>query len=194
MKKTILFATLMILSTWIFAQTTWNADPVHSNVKFTVTHMVISQVDGTFKTFNGTLVQKNPDFTGSDIDFTVDVNSISTDNDMRDKHLKSDDFFNAEKYPQMTFKSVVFKKVSGNKYELLGKLTIRDVTKNVKFDVIYGGTVKDAMGKTRAGFRASTTINRLEYGLKWNAMTEAGGAVVSSDVDIHLNLEFVQAK
>ena len=113
---------------------------------------------------------------------------------MRDTHLKSDDFFNAEKYPKMTFKSISFKKVSGNKYALTGNLTLRDVTKNVTFDVTYGGTAKDGYGNTKAGFKASTIINRFDYGLKWNALTEAGGMTVGSDVTIALRLEFAQAK
>jgi polyisoprenoid-binding protein YceI len=194
MKKTILITLLILASFGLFAQTTWNIDPVHSNIKFSVTHLVISEVDGSFKTFTGTMTSKTPDFTGADIDFSVDVNSINTDNDMRDKHLKSDDFFNAEKYPKMTFKSTSFKKVSGNKYQLTGNLTMRDVTKTVTFDVTYGGSAKDGRGTTKAGFRASATINRLDYGLKWNALTEAGGAVVGSDVTINLNLEFGEVK
>jgi polyisoprenoid-binding protein YceI len=194
MKKTILATALIILSFGVFAQSRWSVDPVHSNVKFAVSHLVISEVDGSFKSFTGSIASKSSDFTGSDIQFSMDVNSINTDNDMRDKHLKSDDFFNAEKYPKMTFQSTSFRKISGNKYQLLGKLTIRDVTKPVTFDVTFGGTAKDGYGNTKAGFRATTTINRLEYGLKWNSLTEAGGAVVGSDVTINLNLEFAQAK
>ncbi|HOK98475.1 MAG TPA: YceI family protein, partial [Bacteroidales bacterium] len=115
---------------------------------------------------------------------------INTDNEMRDNHLKGDDFFNAAKFPKMTFKSKSFKKVSGNKYELVGDLTIRDVTKTVKFDVTYGGTAKDPYGNIKAGFKASAVINRFDYGLKWNALTEAGGAVVGNEVNVSLKLEF----
>ncbi|NCA77195.1 MAG: polyisoprenoid-binding protein [Alphaproteobacteria bacterium] len=198
MKTTVKYLTAVLVSFLIagtaFAQTTWNLDKSHSNVKFTVTHLVISEVDGLFKSFNGTMTASKPDFTDAKIDFSVDIASISTDNEQRDGHLKSDDFFNAEKFPVMTFKSVLMRKVSGNKYELLGNLTIRDVTKPVKFTVVYGGTVKDPWGNTKAGFKATTTINRLEYGLKWNSLTEAGGAVVGPDVNITLNVEFAQAK
>ncbi len=176
------------------AQTKWNLDNNHTNVKFTATHMVISEVDGSFKTFTGSMTTSKPDFTGAQIDFTVDIASINTDNEMRDKHLKSDDFFNAEKFPKMTFKSVSMKKISGNKYELTGDLTIRDVTRRVKFAVTYGGTVKDPYGNTKAGFKATTTIDRLVFGLKWNSMLEAGGAVVGKDVVININAEFAQAK
>lgn len=194
MKKVFLIAAALLANVAIFAQTKWNVDVVHSNVKFTVEHLVISEVEGSFKTFNGSMTSTKPDFSGSTIDFAVDVASISTDNEMRDTHLKSDDFFNAAKFPKMTFKSTSFKKVAGNKYILTGNLTLRDVTKSVKFDVTYGGTAKDGYGNTKAGFKASTVINRFDYRLKWNALTEAGGMTVGSDVTIDLRLEFAQAK
>jgi len=194
MKKISLIAAILAVQISLFAQTKWNVDAVHSNVKFTVTHLVISEVEGAFKVFSGTINSSTPDFNGASIEFTVDVNSINTDNEMRDKHLKSDDFFNAEKFPKMTFKSTSFKKVSGNKYLLLGTLTIRDITKPVRVDVTYGGTAKDGYGNTKAGFKATTKINRFDYNLKWNTLTEAGGAVVGSDVNIVVNLEFAQAK
>jgi polyisoprenoid-binding protein YceI len=194
MKKLFLLTTVLLANVALFAQTKWNVDVVHSSVKFTVEHLVISEVEGQFKTFTGTMTSTKPDFTGSTVDFSVDVNSISTDNDMRDTHLKSDDFFNAEKFPKMTFKSTSFKKVSGNKYALTGNLTLRDVTKSVTFDVTYGGTAKDGYGNTKAGFKATAVINRFDYGLKWSALTEAGGMTVGSDVTIALRLEFAQAK
>lgn len=183
----------LAMSTMAFAQTNWKLDNSHSNVKFAVEHLAVSETEGNFKSFDGTLVSKNADFTDADITFTVDVKSINTDNEMRDKHLQGDDFFNAEKYPQMKFKSSSFKKVSGNKYILEGDLTIRDVTKKVKFDVVYRGTQKDPYGNTKAGFKATGSIKRMEYGLKWNVMTEAI-SVVADDVNIVVNLEYAQAK
>lgn len=194
MKKVFLIAAALLANVAIFAQTKWNVDVVHSSVKFTVEHLVISEVEGSFKTFNGSMTSAKPDFTESAIDFTVDVASINTDNEMRDTHLKADDFFNAEKFPKVTFKSTSFKKVSGNKYVLTGNLTLRDVTKSVKFDVTYGGTAKDGYGNTKAGFKATTVINRFDYGLKWSALTEAGGMTVGKEVTIDLKLEFAQAK
>ena len=194
MKKILALAIAAFLTTSIFAQTKWNVDPVHSTLKFSVTHLVISEVEGNFKKFDGSFTSSKPDFTDASIRFNIDVNSINTDNDMRDKHLKSDDFFNAEKYPQMTFQSTSFKKVSANKYALYGNMTIRNVTKPVKFDVTYGGTAKDGYGNTKAGFKATTVINRFDYDLKWNALTEAGGATVGKDITINMNLEFAQAK
>ncbi|MEI7489985.1 MAG: YceI family protein [Bacteroidota bacterium] len=176
------------------AQTKWNADYAHSSIKFTATHLVISEVEGSFKTFNGSMEASKADFTDAKINFTADVSSINTDNEMRDKHLKSDDFFNAEKYPKITFKSIAFKKIKDNKYQLKGELTIRDITKPVTFDVTYGGTAKDPWGNTHIAFKASTTINRFDYNLKWNTLTEAGGAVVGKDVEIKVNLEFLPEK
>jgi polyisoprenoid-binding protein YceI len=183
----------LAMSTMAFAQTNWKLDNSHSNVKFAVEHLAVSETEGNFKSFDGTLVSKNADFTDADITFSVDVKSIDTDNEMRDKHLQGDDFFNTEKYPQMKFKSSSFKKVSGNKYILEGDLTIRDVTKKVKFDVVYRGTQKDPYGNTKAGFKATGSIKRMEYGLKWNVMTEAI-SVVADEVNIVVNLEYAQAK
>lgn len=189
-----MFFAVLIFSVTAHSQTKWSLDNSHSNVKFTVTHLVISEVDGYFKTFDGSMVSSKPDFTDAKIEFSVDVNSINTDNEMRDNHLKGDDFFNAEKFPKMKFTSLEFKKINDKKYELTGNLTIRDVTKKVKFDVVYGGQTKDPWGNQKAGFKAKTTVNRLEYGLKWNTLTEAGGAVVGPDVDITINVEFAKEK
>lgn len=189
MKKLFIASLLSLAVGAASAQTTWAADASHSNVKFAVTHMVVSEVEGYFKVFSGTIKTTSEDFNDASVDFTVDVASINTDNGQRDGHLKSDDFFNAEKYPKMTFKSTSFKKGSGNKYVLEGDLTIRDVTKRVKFDVTYGGTAKDPWGNTKAGFKARTTINRQEYGLKWTAAVEAGGVVVSDEVEVIVNIE-----
>ncbi|MGX5688074.1 YceI family protein [Arcticibacter tournemirensis] len=194
MKKIILFAVVLLLNTGLFAQTKWTADKVHSTVKFSVSHLVISEVEGQFKNFEGTIASKSADFNNSAITFNIDVKSIDTENSDRDKHLLGPDFFDADKYPQMAFKSTSFKKLSGNKYLLTGNLTLHGVTKPVKFNVTYGGTAKDGYGNTKAGFKASTVINRFDYNLKWNALTEAGGATVGKDVTIELKLEFAQQK
>jgi polyisoprenoid-binding protein YceI len=183
----------LALSSAAFAQTNWKLDNAHSSVKFSVEHLMVSETDGNFKGFEGTLSSKNADFSDAEISFTVDVKTINTDNEMRDKHLQGGDFFNSEKFPQIKFKGTSFKKVSGNKYLLEGDLTIRDVTKKVKFDVVYRGMQKDPYGNTKAGFKATGSIKRLEYGLKWNVMTEAA-AVVADEVNIVINLEYAQAK
>ncbi len=173
---------------------TWKVDKMHSNLNFSVTHLVISEVDGSFKVYDGSISSTSDDFNNASIEFSVDVNSINTDNSMRDEHLKGDDFFNAATYPKMTFKSTSFKKVSGNKYVLTGDLTVRNVTKKASFDVVYGGTAKDGYGNTKAGFKATGSINRFDYGLKWNALTEAGGATVGADVALNFKLEFAMNK
>ncbi|HET9057601.1 MAG TPA: YceI family protein [Chitinophagaceae bacterium] len=166
----------------------WTVDKAHSNVKFAISHLVVSELEGYFKIFDGTLEAANTDLSDAIINFTVDVNSINTENENRDKHLRSDDFFNAEKFPQMKFTSTSFKPAGGNKYMLAGNLTIRDKTLPVTFDVTYGGQVSMG-GRTKAGFKAKTTINRFDYDLKWNRATEAGGLVVGKDVEITVNLE-----
>ena len=195
MKRFILsaIATIALFGTQANAQATWNVDASHSNVKFAVRHLVVSTMEGTFKVYSGSVKASKEDFSDAQIDFAIDVNSINTDNTDRDNHLKSDDFFNAEKFPQMTFKSTSFKK-KGKKYILEGNLTIRDVTKPMKFSVEYGGTVKDPWGNTKAGFKVFGIINRYDYNLKWSAATEAGQAVVDQNVMIMLNLEFAKAK
>ena len=168
---------------------TWVVDKPHTNVKFSISHLVISDVDGNFKSFDGTMESSKPDFSDAKITFSADVNSINTDNEMRDNHLKSDEFFNAAKFPQIKFVSSSFTPLGDNKYKLVGDLTIRDVTKSVTFDVKYGGTVV-AMGGTHAGFKATATINRFDYNLKWNKTTEAGGLVAGQDVEITINADF----
>ena len=178
----------------LFAQTKWAADKVHSTVKFSVPHLVISEVEGQFKSFSGTISSPSADFNNAAISFDVDVKSIDTENGDRDKHLLGPDFFDADKYPQMSFKSTSFKKISGNKYLLSGNLTLHGITKPVKFNVTYGGIAKDGYGNTKSGFKAIGVINRFDYGLKWNALTEAGGASVGKEVTIELKLEFAQQK
>jgi polyisoprenoid-binding protein YceI len=173
--------------------TKWAVDKAHSSVKFSVTHLVISEVEGSFKIFDGNVENSKDDFSDAKINFTIDVNSVNTDNENRDKHLKSDDFFNAEKYPSMKFESNSFALVAGNKYKLTGNLTIRDVTKPVTFDVTFGGIAKTQRGN-KAGFKATATINRFDYNLKWSAATETGGLVVSKDVEITVKLEMNEVK
>lgn len=167
----------------------WTIDKAHTNVKFSVSHLVISDVEGSFKSFDGSMEASKPDFSDAKINFTVEVASINTDNEMRDNHLKSDDFLNAAKFPQMKFVSTSFTPQGDNKYKLVGNLTIRDITKTVTFDVKYGGTVT-AMGGTHAGFKATTKVDRFDYNLKWSKATEAGGLVAGKDVEITINVDF----
>jgi len=170
------------------AQSEWKLDKAHSSITFTVRHMVISEVSGNFKDFSVVLKSEKEDFSDASIESIIQVASISTDNDFRDKHLKSDDFFNAEKYPEIKFKSTQFEKLSDNKYKITGDLTIRDVTRKVTFDAVLNGTLKTNRGMLSA-WKASTTINRFDYNLKWNKTLETGGLMVGPDVTVTLNLE-----
>jgi polyisoprenoid-binding protein YceI len=173
-------------------KTIWKIDPTHSEVQFKVRHLVISTVTGSFKKFEGTVEADDDDFEGAEIHFEADISSINTNNADRDTHLKSNDFFNAEKHPKLTFESTSFTRKGGDSYKLDGNLTIRDVTKPVSLDVEYGGTVDDPYGQTKAGFEITGTINRKEYGLSWNAVTEAGNVVVADNVKLIMNVQFVR--
>ncbi len=183
---------LFLVSSSLLAQTTWTVDKSHSKVGFSVSHLVITDVDGYFKDYDAQVTTEGDDFSKANIDFTIKTNSIFTDNNDRDNHLRSDDFFNAEKYPQMAFKGKSMKKVSDNKYKLVGDLTIRDVTKQVELDVIYNGTVKDPWGNTKSGFKVTGEIDRFDYNLKWNKAIEAGSLVVGKEVELVIDLQLVK--
>jgi polyisoprenoid-binding protein YceI len=174
--------------------TKWVLDPAHSTVKFSVSHLTVSEVEGSFKLFSGILESNTADFNNAKVEFSVDVNSINTDNDMRDKHLKGDDFFNAEKFPKMTLSNAVLKKVKANTYVLEADLTIRDVTKKVKFNVTGGSTMVDPWKNTKTGFKATGKISRKAFNLRWNTLTEAGGAVVGDEVSMTINVELALQK
>ncbi len=191
MKKiTGLFAVLFLAGT-TFAQTTWSIDKGHSKVGFSATHMVVAETEGVFKDFDAKVTSKSEDFNGADVEFTAKVASINTDNEKRDGHLKSDDFFNAEKFPDIKFKGTLTKE--GGKYVLKGKLTMRDVTKDVSFDVTYGGTV-NAFGGQKAGFKLTGKVKRMDYGLKWDKTIEAGGLVVGDEVELIVKVELNKDK
>jgi len=170
----------------------WNIDPTHSEIQFKVKHLVISTVTGYFRSFNGTLKTKGEGFEGADITFEADIDSIDTNNNDRDTHLKSDDFFNAEEFPKLKFESTSFKNTVGDSYELTGNMTIRDTTKEITLDVTHGGTVEDPYGQTKAGFEINGSMNRKEFGLKWNAVTEAGSVVVGDEVKLHMNVQVTE--
>jgi polyisoprenoid-binding protein YceI len=183
-----LFAAVMLAASIGSAQGAWKMDKVHSSVQFSVKHMVISTVTGAFKDFSVDLKSDKPDFSDASVSAVIKVASISTDNTMRDGHLKSDDFFNAEKFPEIKFVSTKFEKVGDNKYKITGNLTIRDVTKEAVFDATLGGTMKTDRG-TLAAWSATTVVNRFDYNLKWNKALESGGLIVGQDVTVTLNLE-----
>ena len=172
--------------------TKWGVDTTHSEITFKVKHLVISTVTGKFRSFDAAIETDNEDFEDAKITFEADINSIDTNNEDRDNHLKSDDFFNAEEYPKLTFESTSFKKTGDGEYKLIGDLTIRGNTRTVELEAEYGGTVVDPYGNTKAGFDVSGKINRKEFGLKWSAVTEAGNVVVSDEVKLNLNVQFVK--
>lgn len=171
----------------------WKIDPTHSEVQFKVKHLVISTVTGSFSSYNGQIETEGDEFENARTEFTADVDSITTNNADRDQHLKSDDFFNAEAYPQLKFESTKFEKTGDRTYKATGNLTIRDVTKEVELDVVHGGTVEDPYGNTKAGFDISGTINRKEFGLSWSAVTETGNVVVGDKVKLQLNVQLVKS-
>ncbi len=173
-------------------KTLWKIDPTHSEVQFKVKHLVISTVTGTFKSFEGALESEGEDFDGATASFSLDVDSIDTNVADRDAHLKSDDFFNAEKYPHLKFEGTLQKK-SDSEYKLVGPLTIRDITKEVELSVEYGGTMVDGYGQTKSGFEITGKVNRKEFGLKWDMVTEAGGVVVADEVKLNLNIQLIKS-
>lgn len=187
MKKLIILIALVAGFKLANAQTIWTIDNTHSSIGFSVSHLVISEVEGSFKDYEAKVVSPEEDFTGSEVSFTAKVASIDTDNEQRDGHLKSGDFFDAENHPNVTFSGKIVK--DGSKYKLKGQLTMRGTTKDVTFDVKYNGTIKDPYGNIKSGFKVTGNVNRKEYGLKWGALTEAGGAVVGDEVEITCNIE-----
>jgi len=174
------------------ATTRWKVDPAHSEVQFKVKHLVISTVTGAFRTFDVEVETEDDDFTkASNITFTADINSIDTNNAQRDTHLKSADFFNSEQSAQVVFKGNKYEEVNAD-YRLSGDLTIRGTTKPIVLNVEYGGKVVDPYGQTKAGFTVTGKINRKDFGLTWDAVTEAGQVVVSNEVRIHCDIQLIK--
>jgi polyisoprenoid-binding protein YceI len=173
-------------------KTKWAIDTMHSEVHFKIKHLVISTVTGSFKNFSGNVSFNGEDLESADIAFTLDVNSIDTNQAQRDGHLKSADFFDVANYPEIQFTSGSLKKVKGDLYRLTGNLTMRDVTKTVELDAEYGGSAKDGYGNTKMGFEVSGAIHRKDFGLNWNAALEAGGLTLGEDVKLMANIQLVK--
>lgn len=169
--------------------TKWAIDPTHSEVSFKIKHLVISTVTGYFREFEGSITTDGDDWADAEAEFKAKIDSVDTNQAQRDAHLKSDDFFNAEKYPYLSFKSTKVEKIDNEHYKMTGDLTIRDVTKSVPLDVQFLGEADDAYGNHKAGFEITGIINRQEFGLRWNAVTEAGSVVASNDVRLVLNVQ-----
>lgn len=172
----------------------WKLDPAHSELLFKVKHLMITNVKGEFRSFDATVEADGDDFDGALVELTADTASIFTNNDDRDKHLRSADFFDVEAFPEMTFKSSEMTKLDEHTYRLKGQLTIKGVSNDVVLDAEFGGVMKDPYGNEKAGFSLSGKINRKDWELNWNTALETGGVLVSDDVRLAAEVQFTRAK
>jgi polyisoprenoid-binding protein YceI len=172
--------------------TTWALDPMHSEIQFKVKHLVISTVTGSFKTFEGSATTEGDDWSTAKVNFSADIASIDTNMAQRDAHLKGADFFDAENHPKLTFQSTSMRRVSDDTYKLEGNLTIKGVTRPITFNVEYGGSATDFYGNTKAGFELTGKLSRKEFGLTWDAVTEAGAIVVGDEIKLIGNVQFAK--
>lgn len=173
------------------SQTNWVLDPTHSEIQFKVKHLMITTVTGYFKSFEAKATTEGDDFSTANISFSADINSLDTNQEQRDGHLKSADFFDAASHPKMTFENGKLQG-SGDEFTLIGDLTIRGTTKQVKLNAEFGGIAVDGYGQTKAGFTLSGKISRKEFGLVWDMVTEAGSVVVSDDVRINAEIQLTK--
>lgn len=193
MKKSLLTIVSLLVATLGFSQSTeWKIDHAHSNVTFEITHLMVATVTGKFEQFSGTIRSDAEDFSDITVEFQIETASVNTNNERRDNHLRSDDFFDSEINPYMTFKSKAFEKKEGNNYKMLGDLTMNDVTREIEFDVRFMGTIQDPWGNTRAGFRASSALDRTDYNLTYNTALDGGGVLIGNNVDLRVNLELIK--
>jgi polyisoprenoid-binding protein YceI len=172
---------------------TWNIDTSHSSIGFSVRHMVFAKVRGRFDSWNGALSIDDSDLAASSVEVEIDASSINTGTADRDKHLRSPDFFDVEQFPTLRFKSTKVEKAGDDRYRLHGNLTIRDATHEVVLETQHGGQATDPWGNQRVAFTATTSVNRGDFGLKWNQVLEAGGLLVGERIDIELEVQAVQA-
>jgi polyisoprenoid-binding protein YceI len=190
---TILF-TILALFVGTAGAETWSFDKPHSNIGFSVRHMVISKVKGSFSDYSGQVVFDGKNMSEGSVEITIQVASIDTDNEQRDDHLRSADFFDVEKYPTITFKSTNITPGEDNTFTMVGDLTMKDVTKEVTLVGEFGGSLEDPWGNTRAGFSAETTINRQDFNVSWSNALKDGSLVVSDNVEIILDVELIMDK
>lgn len=184
----VIFILFMLSGVWAQSDD-WKADKAHSNIAFSVAHLVISDVQGKFTDYDVTMTTSKHDLSDASVEVVIRTASISTENEKRDKHLRSGDFFNVEKYPTITFESKSFEKTGDNKYKVTGDLTMNGVTKEVVLDMIYRGQAKDPWGNVKAGFKATTVLDRYDFGLKYNSALETGALLIGEDVQINIDLE-----
>ncbi|WP_436663622.1 YceI family protein [Alicyclobacillus acidoterrestris] len=171
------------------AKSTWAVDPAHSEIGFSAKHMMFTTVRGSFKKFDATVAADPDDLSTADIEFTIDAASVDTRNEDRDNHLKGADFFDVENHPTITFKATDIKKTADQEYDMTGDVTIRGVTKPVTFHVVYNGTGKNPWGAEVAGFEATATISRKDFGLTYNAALETGGVLISDQVKLNVEIQ-----
>ena len=170
----------------------WSLDMIHSKIGFSVKHLVVSTAHGHFNTFKVNAKSLKHGFAGGEVEVRIDVKSIETEMPDRNAHLLSDDFFNAEKFPEIVFKSTGIERIDDENYKVKGNLTIRDVTKEVTFDVNYGGQILDPYGFTRVGFNVTGTINRQDFGVKFNTVLETGAVALSNSVKVNCDFELTR--
>ncbi|HVZ56267.1 MAG TPA: YceI family protein [Chitinophagaceae bacterium] len=171
----------------------WTLDKSHSEIQFKVKHLMITTVTGTFTDYDGVVETDGDDFSTAKISFTAKTASVSTGHPDRDGHMKSADFFDVETYPELKFVSTKLEKKSAEEYVLYGDMTIKDITKNIRLDVEFSGLVKDPWGNTKAGVILHGKVNRKDFGLKWNVITEAGGMLVAEEVKIVCEVQLAEA-
>ena len=182
----------MMKTTIIEQNTKWNLDITHSEIYFKVKHMMISTVTGQFKQFDGTVETNGDDFSSAKIYFNANVNSVFTNNEQRDAHLRNNDFFDAENFPQITFEGDKLEKIDDGEYKLSGTLTIKEISKEITLNVEFGGLTTDPWGNARAGFSVSGKINRQDFGVSFGAVTETGGLLLGDEVKIYAEVQFVK--
>ena len=185
-------ATLAFSSGAAQAASTYTADKAHSSVGFSVRHMM-TQVRGTFGDFSGTIVKDDANLAGASVEFKIQATSVDTANEMRDKHLRTEDFFFVEKFPEITFKSTKIEKVSDTEYKATGEFTMRGVTKVLTLPVTYLGEMKGMDGKSLVGFSVTTKLDRKEFGINWNKTLDAGGLLLSDEVTVEISIEAKQS-
>ncbi|WP_437398659.1 YceI family protein [Flagellimonas lutimaris] len=191
--KSVLFLLVINVASVSFGQeTVWKIDPSHSTMGFSIDHLVVSETVGEFKDYTVTIISDKEDFTDAKINVIIQTSSIDTEDNDRDKHLKSKDFFNVEKYPQIEFKSMEFTKKPNGEYILVGTLQMHGITKKVTLNAKFGGIIKDLWGGTRAGLKIWGALDRYEYGLKYNSQMEAGGLSIGREVRIECRVELIK--
>ena len=171
---------------------TWVIDEMHSDILFKIKHLVISNVTGSFKKFEGKIVTRGDDFSNAKVNFTIDVKSIDTNQAQRDGHLQTGDFFAADLYPQITFESISFVNVGDSDYKMVGNLTLRGVTRPIELNVEYGGSEDNGHGVLKHGFEVTGVINRLTFGMAWNKLTDTGGLGLGENIKLIANIQVAE--